>query len=1226
MKNKLNKRGLIFILTFLIITAITVLAVIAAGTDDANAPEWVYNVVTNTTTNEKTVTITGVKNLTKQTKEFNIPSEIEGYPVTAIGNGASALCSSATYIFGELTLPENLVRIEAKAFENSYIFGKVKIPASVEYIGEAAFKNCDGITEVSLPSKLTTLEKSVFEGCYALAKVNINKIVTFKSYCFKECQALHYIEFGKNARTIESEAFAKCYSLGGIIDNSTLTSIANNAFQNCTKITGFIIPNEKANFSAYSGCTGVYGYYTTDKNTTYTDIDGVLYSKDGTVLKMFPSTRDQASYTVADSATTIGKEAFKSTTHLEKVYLGANVTTLEERAFAGSSITFMYIPDNVNIVEFNTFADCQKLETVILGQGVELVAANAFIDIPVKLIIAGNDNVLPPATTATFYYASQYLCKEHIYGFADVAPTCTEKGYKKCIACLRIELIDATNHSGAIVDEGELSCATDAYIDVDCTLCMEVKRVVLEKAKGHLSNGRHYTIPAGYKSPAVTYSFCTVCKSYFVEDFYASYNRLGDVNCDSRIDIYDVICFENYLSNPASAPEFKWENADLDGNYEITDDELYRLKRYVNGDTSALPEYEEPVCRFGIHSGYIEFTVEETSCKASGLVIRYCSNCFEYEEIIIDRLEHTLEQKLYFQPSCSETGKKVSSCTVCNERITEILDYAPHTHDWYTVSGQRGYEYSSCSVCGTFESREVDYFNLKVLIETLPLTCLDNANCMEPREHLMTNYYKQETIDKILPILDKYVYPLSQREIDENAALLSEALETAQYNTSGAPTVFIETEPTSQDNYSPTRIVIAYVDDDGKIQIEAIDYNGSAKIRGRGSAGHKKTPYNIKFSSKVDLFDMGASKKYCLISNQNDPTLIRNALMYELSQQFDFIDTEDFEYPCQYKIVDVYTGNTYRGSYVMATAVEIGEDRVDLEEDEVILEIEHSLTDTDTRYTSKSPIFNIQFKIDEPDKGEISAATLSNAYVTIANVDFAIKSGNWDLIRKYIDVDSVAKFYILHDYLKEIDIFWDSTRFYIQKENGYYKLHGGPGWDFDYSMFWNKNVIQGGGQGEKDAYMNVSTDKNIVPEGGVEGDSATGVWANVVWAIDSNNPNRLWFKPLYQYSTEFVELVCKTVAKLNPQMSILYENRVNEDGVIVEWNIIDRIITDEANISSIYKNFHIDTDDTTEIPGVSASNSVEYKEKIDLLRDWLKRRNEWMQKFYAEKLLSLKKK
>ena len=1215
MKKKFGKKALIFTIFILAIIVATVAVIYAANSYTAKDIKWEFTI------DGDNATITKVT-LSAKTKEFKIPSTVKDdstgkeYTVTAIG--AKAFQNNKN-VFGELTIPSSVTSIGDYAFEGTYIFGAVKIPRNVASIGDGAFKNCDGITEVELPSGIIKIQKATFEGCFALGKVNTENIVTFGERCFYGCRALYDFTISQKAKTIQSEAFYNCDAIEGTLDNSMLTALSNNAFQNCDRIVTVILPDSGINFSAYTGCTGLQGYEVLDTNKTYISIDGVLHSKDGTQILKYPTTKSDEVYTVSDTVTTISAEIFKGTTTLKEVVLTKNVTTLKEKAFTGSSIEFIYIPDSVKTIEFDTFKDCKSLKTVILGEGVEVVGSGAFSGSSVSLIIAGNDMITPISTSGgKFYYASEYRCATHIYGYNDNPPTCEEYGYNKCIACLRYEYVKETDHNGAIIDSAPATCTTDGYRTVDCIDCGKVATAVTEPAIGHVSDGKVYTIMSSYMSPKVKYSTCVVCNCMYVDEYMADFNMRGDVNCDSIINYTDLTLLEKYVKDADSVTEFYRANADIARDGKVDQADIDMLKSYLDGEIDSLPASNQ-TCKDG-HGKKLTLEIVKQSCETDGFRIRYCENCGALtDELYTKKVQHSLINVQEILPTCALDGQRIGECTICNKKVYETIEKYEHTRNWYAVAGQRGHEYSTCTVCGEFEHRTVDYSEFEKLIESLPLICTcPGTKCSSVKDkllvHLVESYYKQETYNAILAILENYNSALTQTEIDKNVQNLFETLKTAQYNVTDVPSIFIESVPNAQrEGYISTRIIVASLGADGKPKIDAIDYSGKVKIRGRSSDDHAKRPYNIKFSSSVDLFGLGSGKKYCLLSNYNDSTLLKNALMFELSEMF------GIENSCRYVIVDLYTKGTYAGSYLLVTPVDVGEDRVDIDEEtDFLLEVEKQF-DTDDGSMDKyeqeeiySPIFNMRTAVNAPEIQDMSGKSLSLLYKYIMQIDFAIYSGDWNLIQQYVDVESVAKYYVLHDLFKEVDIIWDSTRFYI--EDG--KLYAGPAWDFDLSMFWDRNSIGGGtAYNERAFYQNLASNMS---EGGVLHKTATGEWASLQWY---NSDGNLWesgntyiyFRSLYRNSPEFVELICQKVADLNDEMTLLYESVV-ENGVLIEENVIDSIVLNEQISGSIKRN-------NDALKGGYAS----YSEDVKSLRNWLKERNEWMQEHYAKKLAEMNK-
>lgn len=1213
MKKRFGKKALIFTLT-LILLSITTIIVAFAASYTVKDIKWNFDIV------GENATISSVT-LSSKTSEFKIPSKVtddstgKEYTVTAIKNGAF---KNNKNVFGKLTLPDTLVSIGSNAFEGTYIYGTVKIPESVTTIESAAFYNCDGITEVKLPQGITELKSSVFQDCFALSKVNTENIKIFGYRCFRDCRALYDFKISSAAEKIDGEAFYNCDAIEGTIDNSMLSSIAGNAFQNCDRIETVILPNSGINFGAYNGCTNLQNYKVLATNPTYTSIDGVLYSKDKTTILKYPATRNDEIYKVSDTVTTINADTFNGTTKLKEVVLTKNVTTIKEKAFASSSIEFIYIPDSVKSIEFETFKDCKSLKTAIFGEGVEVVGSNAFSGCTaISLIIAGNDMVTPISTTGKFYFASEYRCSQHIYGYNDNPPTCEEYGYNKCIACLRYEYVKETNHNGAIIETASATCTEDGYRIVDCIDCGKTAKAITEKAIGHVSNGKFYTIMPSYKSPKVKYSTCMVCNSMYVEEYSADFHILGDVNCDSIVNYRDLSVLESYVQDQSSVKEFMRANADLNRDGKVDQLDIDIISSFLNGTLESLPSSNYNCTN---HGKKTTLEIIKASCESDGFRIRYCDNCgLLTDEIPSKKLSHNLTNITEIRPTCALDGQRIATCTLCNKTIYERIKKFDHTRNWYAVEGQRGLEYSTCTVCGEFEHRSVSYSEFEKLIDSLPLACTCPAKCANLKDNLgehikfAKNYYKQETYNTVTTIVGNFSIALTQEEVDKNVENLFNALKNAQYNVSDVPTVFIEKVPSAQrEGYLSTRIIIASLDENGLPKVDAIDYNGQVKIRGRSSDDHAKKPYNIKFSSSVDLFGMGKGKKYCLLSNYQDSTLLKNALMFELSSIL------GIENSCKYQVVDLYTNGKYAGSYLLVTPADVGEDRVDIDEEtDFLLEIEKQW-DTDDNSQDKyemeevfSPIFNMRTVVNSPEIKDMSGESLSLLRRQVMEIDFAIFSGDWERIQQYVDVESLAKYYVLHDLLKEIDIIWDSTRFYIKDG----MLYAGPAWDFDLSMYWNHSTAGGTAFNEHTFYKNLNS--NSMCEGGVVGSTFTGEWASLQWYANGSlwNPNDtyIYFRALWRNSPDFVKLVCQRVADYNDELSSLYKDGVDENGNLIT-NVIDSITLDDKISGSIKRN-------NDALKGGYAS----YGEDVKNLRNWLQSRNEWMQEHYANKLAELNK-
>ncbi len=108
-----------------------------------------------------------------------------------------------------------------------------------------------------------------------------------------------------------------------------------------------------------------------------------------------------------------------------------------------------------------------------------------------------------------------------------------------------------------------------------------------------------------------------------------------------------------------------------------------------------------------------------------------------------------------------------------------------------------------------------------------------------------------------------------------------------------------------------------------------VDFDGVLdKMKGRGNATWTgkgtKNPYNIKIAKKAALLGMAKSKKWCLIANAGDETLIKNQLTY------DFSEYVGIKHQVVGKPVDLYVNQQYLGSYLLTEKVEIGTGRIEV--------------------------------------------------------------------------------------------------------------------------------------------------------------------------------------------------------------------------------------------------------------------------------------------------------
>lgn len=190
-----------------------------------------------------------------------------------------------------------------------------------------------------------------------------------------------------------------------MIDNYPVTAIDNNAFLNCSKITGVSIGRYVKTISknAFTNCSKLANFYIDAENEYFTcDINGVLFSQGRTKLIKFPEGNSAESYDIPSGVTTIDECAFEDCRKLRTVTIPEGVKTIGNRAFSEcgkleeitlpesltsigngafyfcNSLTAVVIPDGVTSIGASAFEECSKLATLTLSEKLTSIGNNAF--------------------------------------------------------------------------------------------------------------------------------------------------------------------------------------------------------------------------------------------------------------------------------------------------------------------------------------------------------------------------------------------------------------------------------------------------------------------------------------------------------------------------------------------------------------------------------------------------------------------------------------------------------------------------------------------------------------------------------------------------------------------------------------------------------------------------------------------------------------------------------
>lgn len=280
-------------------------------------------------------------------------------------------CSELTSV----TLPANLISIGRKAFAGTAV-AQFDLPNTITNIGPGAFAENKALTSLCVPPLVVSFDgsddpdSSIIFGCSSLTEVTFaegTKMIALPGYFFAGTGVTEFVV---------PEGFVKIgkAALGERITKVTLPSTLET------------IPSMGSTAYGYEGMnlgTGLKQILVAAGNPYFKSIDGVLFSKDGTILYQYPAQREAESYTIPEGVTSLGIMAFSNCSNLKTVTCSSTMTAFGPAAFIESSLTTITIPGTIERVDEQAFQNCTALtkvtfEKVTFEEGVKVIGPSAF--------------------------------------------------------------------------------------------------------------------------------------------------------------------------------------------------------------------------------------------------------------------------------------------------------------------------------------------------------------------------------------------------------------------------------------------------------------------------------------------------------------------------------------------------------------------------------------------------------------------------------------------------------------------------------------------------------------------------------------------------------------------------------------------------------------------------------------------------------------------------------
>lgn len=444
---------------------------------------------------------------------------------------------------------------------------------------------------------------------------------------------------------------------------------------------------------------------------------------------------------------------------------------------------------------------------------------------------------------------------------------------------------------------------------------------------------------------------------------------------------------------------------------------------------------------------------------------------------------------------------------------------------------------------------------------------------------------------------------------------------------SAIPAVFVATESGKMTKVDKSKDVkepgmLTVVREDGTVEcVEALEY---VKLRGNTSATFSKKGYGLKLQKGKDLCGMGKAKKWVLVSNARDHSLLRNQIVHAMAQYV------GLQYTPGCVQVEVYLNHIYNGTYILLEKVEIGESRIDIDD---LGKATEMLNDQPLksyqRLGSKSAVrgkfryYDIPVDPDditggylvEYDNWQVRYADSPSVYTSLKGKVLSVKEPEYASLKQmtyitefmqgyenaifasdgidpesgkhyteFVDFDSLVLKYMLEEVCKNCDANKSSQYFYKPADSESTVAFAGPCWDYDTSFGdYGKATAEG---------------KDLLNPEGLHQTTVNG--------------SDYWWPQLYR-KDDFKQGVYAAWAKeYAPACRILLGLEKDETGQLLSIDEYAALIEDSAQMNFVRWPMKQSSDNIAKC-GKTFSANIKY------LKDFLQKRYTWLDNEWTQK-------
>lgn len=249
------------------------------------------------------------------------------------------------------------------------------------------------------------------------------------------------------------------------------------------------------------------------------------------------------------------------------------------------------------------------------------------------------------------------------------------------------------------------------------------------------------------------------------------------------------------------------------------------------------------------------------------------------------------------------------------------------------------------------------------------------------------------------------------------------------------------------------------------------------RLRGNSTQNFPKKPFAIKLVSKASVLGMPKHKRWVLLANWMDRTMLRNAVALNIAHRVDsaYVNTDGdytggIAWSPRGTSVEVIMDGRHVGNYFLCEQIKIDGDRVDIKDC-----IEDIIGDGNANPTMADCGYLLEFddNYDEVDKfrtgrglpcmfkdevSQYSSDIFNQVKARIEAVEANLEAGNYETAYNDLDINSVIDYFFIQELTFNDEYKHPKSVYMLIDGDG--KLTAGPVWDFDWQTFINYDKVQ----------------------------------------------------------------------------------------------------------------------------------------------------------------------